>query len=101
MYKVDCIQTVYIGGLAYSINVEESPIRDAEGNLLLGRVDYNNTRIDISSSMQSQDYQKVTLLHEIIHAIDHQYRIGLDEEVTDKLAFGLFNLLEDNEIFNR
>lgn len=66
--------------------------------LCFGLVDYVNQQIFISTQQHPEMMQE-TLLHEILHAIDHLLNAGqnkLSEEDTDKLATGLSNIVDIN-----
>lgn len=68
--------------------------------LCFGLVDYVSQQIFISTQQHPEQMQE-TLVHEIIHAIDHLLNAGqnkLSEEDTDKLATGLANIVDINLI---
>ena len=68
---------------------------------LYGQVRYLDEVIDLSVAA-SEDQKKCTLVHEIIHAIDETYCIGLKEKQVEKLGVALYMLILDNEeIFER
>lgn len=63
-----------------------------------GAVDYNNQVISIST-IYPLDRQKAALLHEAIHALDHIFNIGLEEEEVELLGTALAGLFKDNPNF--
>lgn len=64
--------------------------------LCFGLVDYVNQQIFISNQ-QHPDMMQETLIHEILHAIDHLMNAGKDslsEEEIEKMATGLAPMVE-------
>ena len=60
-----------------------------------GAINFNNCEINIST-LYSDDIQKCTLIHEIIHGIDDIYMLDLKEEQVEQLAKGLYAFIKDN-----
>ena len=84
-------------GYEYEVIYTDDANKLMVGNqLCFGLVDYVNQQIFISNQ-QHPDMMQETLVHEIIHAIDHLINAGqnkLSEEDTDKLATGLAPILQ-------
>ena len=75
------VSRVVILGERYKINVKNIP----EG---FGRVIYKDCVLDIHPE-QSTDSARDTLLHEIVHALDHAESLRLTEEQVRRVAPGL------------
>jgi hypothetical protein len=75
--------------------VESIENLDDGAKLLYGRVFYDDGVIKVCNKY-SIDQQRVTLLHEVIHAVDELHGIDLDEEQVVKLGKGLYQVLKDN-----
>lgn len=56
----------------------------------IGWCDRNNSIIVLNKSV-SQEQQAEKLIHEVIHAIDDELSLGLDEEQVARLAVGLYS----------
>ena len=87
--------SVRIGGVDYSIVYKERII-SGEGKALLGQIDFDNSRILIEPSVQSLQGQHQTLLHEIMHGIEHHFKMDLTEDEIDNLANGVYMVAADN-----
>lgn len=94
------LETLLIGGVTYDVSFVEGLKDFRDDNTfrnLHGDIGYGSTDIRIESR-QSEQIQRVTLLHEAIHAILHQ--AGHDdhpEAMVIALGFGLYDLLRNNE----
>lgn len=64
----------------------------------LGTTHANDSKIDIRMG-QSPLEERDTVLHEVIHAIDHTMEIGLKEKQVVVLAHGLIGVFQDNPEF--
>ncbi len=76
-----------------------SYIERAEGDGDCGEVDHNRCVIEVSTGFQCADQQRDTLLHEVLHAVDHEMN-GLGGALREKhirtMATGLFAVLRHN-----
>ncbi len=63
-----------------------------------GTITYNTLTVKIDDAL-SEKIKLHVLLHEIIHAIDWDMKLDLDENTTARLASGLFQALSDNPEF--
>lgn len=91
-------KNIRINGLNYTI-VNNDSLNDGE-NVLYGQVTYGKTLIQLNSSNQSEGYKKVTLWHEIFHAICNSTKLELgnqEEKVIDTFAFAINQILSDNK----
>lgn len=86
---------VRIGGVDYSIRYEERLISD-DGKALAGQIDYNKGIIRIEPKVQSIQGMCQTLLHEIMHGIEHHFKMDLTEDEIDNLASGMYMIIKDN-----
>ncbi len=88
------IDKVKIGPITYDIVIE--PTRGDSG--YAGQFRPHRSQIAINSQLQAQ-FAKLTLWHEIIHGILATAGIALadhDEEMIDKIAYGVLQVLVDN-----
>jgi hypothetical protein len=98
------IDKVKIGGTVYEINKTSQAIVSHENKVLLGRIVYSMSRIEIFDGLLDdmpvkEQSQEVTMWHEILHAIavDRKLDFGEDEEkVIESLARALHALIKDN-----
>ena len=68
-------------------------------NDLYGQIDYNSETISLRSD-SSEEQKRATLVHEMVHALDEIFIIGLKEKQVEKLGNALYALIRDNpEIF--
>lgn len=82
----------------YKVNkIDGTVIND--NKVCYGSIEYSEGHINIST-LYSDDMQKCTLIHEIIHGIDELFNIDLQESQVEQLAKGLYGVIKDNpEIF--
>lgn len=91
-------QKVNIGGIIYDVNL----ISGKTNNTLherdyFGNIDYEKCIITIDSDLNQQQIE-VTLLHELMHGIANHFCINIEEEDTDRLARGIYQVLKDNKL---
>jgi Zn-dependent peptidase ImmA (M78 family) len=78
---------------------EQINLHDEEGELY-GQIDFLQEKILLNAEA-SEEAKKATLIHEIVHALDEMYKIGLEEEQVEKLGNALYMLYRDNkELFS-
>ena len=89
---------VRVGSIDYTINSkDERQILNARQ--CYGVIDYEYHTIELDSGIQDIQGLERTFLHELVHAIVKEHKINLEgdsEEVTDKLAYGLHQVIRDN-----
>lgn len=91
-------EKVKILHLDYDVSLADN-IHDRGGDLL-GQVDFLCQKIRLNAGA-SEEQKRETLLHEIIHAMDEKFRIGLKERQVEQLGVAIYNLVKDNpEMFN-
>lgn len=90
---------IKIDGCIYEVNHKDQVIH--EGQTIYGRISGKEGVIEVSKDIC--DYQqKITLMHEIIHGIFNHRNVDKHipeqqyEDVTDELAKGLVQVLNDN-----
>ena len=90
--KVDCV--------TYAIAKVEGPII-IDNRSCKGSVDYNTTQIKILD-MLGESQAKVTLAHEIAHAIFYERGLNLketdEETIVDEIGKALIQIIRDNPI---
>jgi len=86
-------KTVKIGYKNYL--VKEVEHLDDDERLLYGQILYNDEVISLSKKYP-ENQMKCTLVHEIIHGIDDLMGVGLQEDLVEKLAKGLYQVIQDN-----
>lgn len=77
----------------YSIEQQEN-LHDGPDELY-GQIRYMEEKIYLHPSA-SEEQQKATLIHELIHGVDEIYRIGLKEGQVERLGNALYMLIKDN-----
>ena len=91
---------VRIGGVDYSIEYVERLI-SGDGKALLGQIEYDTAVIRLEPNAQDAQGKCRTLLHEIMHGIEHHFKLDLSEEEIDNLANGMYMVIKDNpDLFN-
>lgn len=74
--------------------IEKENIHDVDSDLY-GQVLYLSEEILINKDA-SDPIKEATLIHEIIHALDEMYCIGLKEKQVEKLGNAIYMVIEDN-----
>lgn len=91
-------QHVRIAGVDYAVEMREH-LNDQE-NVLRGQILYNDSLILLNPCNHGHQALSQTLLHEVLHGIFYHYGIQLEEKeeevVVDRLAHGLYQVLQDN-----
>lgn len=88
---------VRIGCYDYNVEIVHQNIVVGP-EVLVGRIDYNNHVIQISSEDKSEQLMHQIFWHEVMHGIDNFHNIGLTEEQIDLLATGLYGFVKTNGI---
>ncbi|WP_185903784.1 hypothetical protein [Hathewaya massiliensis] len=96
-------EKVRIGSMDYDVKLTDETLV-LNGRECLGVIDYDNTEIKISKSIQSNQKQEQTFLHELMHGIIRERNLDLqnsdEETIVDEIATGLHQVIRDNqEIF--
>lgn len=81
--------------------VEETANLHDEAGDLYGQIHYLPEKILLNADAK-EEQKKSTLLHELIHAMDEIYSIGLKEKQVEKLGNAFYMLQKDNlELFEK
>jgi len=88
-------RSLHIGPYVYKIRADKESVSrlQVQGYLGLSSSDEALARIDISPSL-SQPAKTLVILHELLHACDHQYNDGKVGEDVDHFAKGLTQIFE-------
>lgn len=90
-----------IKALYKEYTVEETANLHDNGGDLYGQIHYLPEKILLNVDA-SEEQKKSTLLHELIHALDEMYGIGLKEKQVEKLGNAFYMLQKDNpELFEK
>jgi Zn-dependent peptidase ImmA (M78 family) len=90
--------SVKVGGKTYKVNCVNHPVT-ANNQACYGTIDYCATEINISTMGNDEQTQEQTILHELLHAIEHDRDITLEdnwEAVINAFASGLHAVIKDN-----
>lgn len=88
---------IKIGGIEYKVELIDENIDDIHNAEFIGRVLFKEQKIKILNSYPVEKKFK-TLLHEIIHILSEDLKIGIEEENICRLEAGLFQVLKDNKL---
>lgn len=61
----------------------------------LGELDHDKQRIHVRTG-QPLEQEQDTLLHEVVHGIDHEMNLNMSEKQVRGLATGMLAVLKDN-----
>ncbi len=86
---------IKIGGIIYDVEFVDAIEDDIHKPEFIGRVLFTDNKIKILNSYK-KERQFRTLLHEIIHILDEDLKIGFEENEICRLEAGLFQVLKDN-----
>lgn len=90
---------IKVGWKEYNIYLDSEHTRQpCEGvtDATCGLIDSNSQFIAIDNTL-SEAQQEVTLLHEIIHAMDDMYGLGFDDDrYVERLSNAIYSLLREN-----
>jgi len=89
---------VQVGGMTYSINLINA-FSSSRDNHHFGDNSYENSSIRIArlsceGSERPLQVLEVTLLHELIHAVEAAHALEMDEDTVARLAHGLYQVLK-------
>ena len=100
-------EVVRVGSVEYEVKMSDTPLIQ-DGTQLLGLCDYYSHTIFIDNTMQDEQSQEITFLHELTHAMLFERKLHLEqyveynvmEFIVDTIAFALHQIVLDNpEIF--
>lgn len=89
------IDTVKVAGVPYDIHLKDVVVED--NIACYGIFDMDKSEICLSN-VESDNVVKITLIHELLHAIAYHYGLKFldDEENVDRLSKALYQVLNDN-----
>ena len=70
-------------------------VLDEEGKPLNGQADCDGLVIEMNNSLAIDTEQDI-LLHEVLHAVEGQMGLDVEDTVIERLATGLLAVLKDN-----
>jgi len=89
---------IKIGGIDWKIELIKEATDDINDKAsYMGRVLFKKHKILILNSYPIERQFK-TLLHEIIHVLDEDLKIGFEENDICRLEVGLYQVLKDNKL---
>lgn len=86
---------VHVGGLTYDIVEHSGWVVSDEAQVRFAEISTRDGVIKYADCMKSDTLHQ-SVVHEITHAIDYEYQLGLDEEATTRLSNGLYAFLVAN-----
>ena len=89
------IQKIRVLNVDYEIEEKETVVIGNE--IKFGLCNSSESRIEICSDMDDRRRREV-LMHEIMHAIEYEYSISLDERQVDVLANGILKTFDENNL---
>ena len=92
--KVTVLPSVRILGKTYKVQPLPEHTMDGE----FGACNYAYQLIEYNQKL-APDELKDTLLHEMVHIIDHGMQLGFKEEQVHAVATGLYAIIKDNKEF--
>lgn len=93
------IDKIKIGWKEYDIDIYESELSD-ENNKdveIFGDMNPKTGKIRLTNKY-GQETLESTLIHEVLHAIDDMYGVGLTENAVEALGNGIYTVLKDNDL---
>ena len=73
-----------------------TPSRDSQLDTKLGYADHCRSLIVVNEQYQDTPEGPETLLHEVIHSLDHAMRLDFSEDTVGRLSRGLWAVMHDN-----
>lgn len=89
---------VRVGSVDYDVIVSDSIILK-NNQQCYGHIDWEHHKIEIDNTLQDEQGLSKTFLHELVHGIVHEFKIDFsadEEDIVDKLADGLHQVIRDN-----
>src|SRR5882724_10806013 len=83
-------KSLWVGDELYEIEV-------VAGKVYLGKCDFRKKRIRLSNRLRGAELLS-TLIHELLHAVEHEFAIPLKHSVVYKLEEAILSVCSDNGI---
>lgn len=92
------LNNIRIGSTDYEINFSDEPII-LDGKVCYGMIDFDFGTIKLNKSIQGKQKLEKTFLHEVFHGMFKEQNIEIEdeEEIVEKLAISLYQLIRDNQ----
>jgi hypothetical protein len=87
---------INVAGVNYRVKLHH-PVISPTGEAVWGFVNFGTCVIEVDSKL-APDKQKSVLMHEIIHAIDDAVGLEFSEEVTDRVAVAVVDVITRNKL---
>lgn len=88
------IESVRVIGKTYTVRVVNKSPLDKDS----GECDEKSQTITVNED-QTEEAMQDTILHEVVHAIDHTLRLDMSENQVAMMATGLIAVIRDNPEF--
>lgn len=88
---------VKIGGIIYDVDIEKVVHNSLTEDKLWGHIEFNECKIYLNGGLAEQALDEV-FLHEVLHGIEHNFRINCKELDIDRLSHGIMAFLKDNNL---
>ncbi|GAH44107.1 unnamed protein product [marine sediment metagenome] len=88
---------IKVSGVDYKIEFVKEIKDDLHEAEYRGRTIYKENRILILDSYSTEGKFR-TILHEIIHVLDDDYKLEMEENTIRRLTVGLYQVLKDNNL---
>lgn len=88
---------IKISGIDYEVEFVEEIRDDIHEVEYRGRTLYKENKLLILDSYSTEDKFR-TLLHEVIHVLDNDFKLEMEENTIRRLTVGLYQVLRDNDL---
>jgi len=88
---------IIINGITYKILIKKPVKCNLSEEQFRGSADYKDATITISNAYQQESKER-TLIHEILHILDDDYKIDLSEDHIRRIATGIYTVLKSNKL---
>lgn len=79
---------------SYKVKYPTELVCESRGELH-GAVTFRDKLIEIAKDEDLEEMES-TIIHELLHALSHEYRLGLKEDKVIKIEKALYQLFKDN-----
>lgn len=92
------LDKIKVGWKEYDVKlVEPSSTLTVNEGVCYGDIDYNKNLIQLNKNY-SEEQQKATLIHEVLHGISEMYSLDLSEDTVTRLGNALYSTLKQNNL---
>lgn len=91
-------EKIRIGSMDYKVVITEKTILN-NAQQCYGHINFDDHVIEIDKTLRDTQGHEQTFLHELVHGIVKEFKIDFsdnEENVVDKLADGLHQIIRDN-----